>query len=343
MSIIEFKKDCEIHNKKIYNICLNKKCGGGRFLCINCFKNHEKSHSSNYVPIKELIDSENNIILFNEYKKIYIEENNELLTKKKEIIEEMNRRIEELRKNLEQKLNDIFDELNPLYKKLENINNLTLEELAAIYDYISNNNNIRESKDVKIDVESFGLLLNYKFSEIVENITEDDILGEQFKFRFKEGKNYTTSNFGKIAKKTDGGNTWNCTVVGNREIRKNIICRWKIKLNNFEIKTNSWNILIGIGPDNLDNEMQFYVKCWSFICGSSQLSIKSGNITKYYNHNGKLKKGDVVEVIVDRAKGTLSFAINDVDYGIACKNIPIDDKLYPIVMINDINQEVELI
>ena len=341
MSVIEFKKDCEIHNKKIYNICLNKKCKS-RYLCINCFKNHEQSHSSNYVPMKELIDNENNIILFNDYKKAYIEENNELLTKKKEIIDEMNKRIEELRTKLEKKLNEIFDKLNPLYQKLQNINNLSLEELASIYDHVSNKS-IKESKDVKIDVESFGLLLNYKFSTVVDDITEDDIMGEYFRFKFKEGKNYTCSKSRKIAKKTSGGNTWDCTIIGNREIRKNKVCRWKIRLNNFEIKNNSWNVLIGIGPENPDNEMQFYVQCWSFICGISQLSIKSGNITKYYNHSGKLKKGDVVEVVVDREKGTLGFAINDVDYGIACKNIPLEDKLYPIVMINDINQEVELI
>lgn len=341
MSLIELKKDCEIHNKKIYNICLNKKCNN-RFLCINCFRNHEKSHSTNYVPIKELIDNENNIILFNEYKKTYIEENNELLSKKKEILDEMNKRVEELRKDLEKKIIEIFDKLNPLYEKLQNINKLSLDEISLIYERF-NTNNIKENKDVKIDVESFGELLKSRFSEIVEKVNEDDIYGEIFKFKFKEGTNYIITNFGSIATKNEGGNTWNCTVIGNREIRKNKISRWKIRLNNFEIKHNSWNILIGIGPENINNETQFYVNCWSFICGSSQLSIKSANTTKYLNHSGKLKKGDIVGVVVDREKGTLSFAINDVDYGIACNNIPLEDKLYPIVLINDVNQTVELL
>ena len=50
-----------------------------------------------------------------------------------------------------------------------------------------------------------------------------------------------------------------------------------------------------------------------------------------------------MEVIIDRVNGNLSFAINDMDFGIACSNIPKDDILYPIVMINDQNQKVELI
>ena len=28
----------------------------------------------------------------------------------------------------------------------------------------------------------------------------------------------------------------------------------EIRLNNFEIKSNTWNILVGIGPDNPNNE-----------------------------------------------------------------------------------------
>ena len=163
-------------------------------------------------------------------------------------------------------------------------------------------------------------------------------------FEFKPGKNYILSENGLIATKNSGGNDWNCTIVGNKKIPKNKISKWKIRLNNFEIKGNTWNVLVGIGPDNPNNELRHHYKCWSFICGKSNISIKSGSETIYNNlESKKLKKGDIIEVIIDRQLGNLSFAINDINYGIACSEIPQEDTLYPIVMINDQNQIVEII
>ena len=186
-----------------------------------------------------------------------------------------------------------------------------------------------------------------EFLEKIKNFGKIEVnKGENtdFIFQFKEGKNYILSNNGLMATKNNGGYIWNCTIVGNKEIPKNEISKWKIKINNFVIKNNSWNVLIGIGPDNPNNEINFYEKCWSFICGKSGLSIKSGNETKYNNKEFKaLKKGDIIEVIVDRKLGNLSFAINGENYGIAFSKIPKDNILYPIIMINDQNQIVEII
>ena len=39
-----------------------------------------------------------------------------------------------------------------------------------------------------------------------------------------------------MATKIRGGDNWNCTIMGNKEIPKNKINKWKIRLNNFEIK-----------------------------------------------------------------------------------------------------------
>ena len=74
------------------------------------------------------------------------------------------------------------------------------------------------------------------------------------------------------------------------------------------------------------------------------MSLRSEFQTKYNNHGSKcLKAGDIIKVIVDRKLGNLSFEINDENYGIACSNIPKDDVLYPIVMINDQEQTVEIV
>ena len=220
-------------------------------------------------------------------------------------------------------------------------------------------NNIKNIKEINKNIEKYisnKIYINFlpgKEDEINEFIKKIKIFGEIelkknndniFVFQFKEGKNYILSNNGLIATKNNGGNDWNCTILGNKEIPKNKISQWKIKINNFSLKYNSWNVLIGIGPDNPNNEEYFHKKCWSFICGESQISIKSENGTKYNNKQYKsLSKGDIIEVIVDRKLGNLSFAINGENYGIAYSGIPKNDILYPVVMINDENQIVEII
>ena len=85
------------------------------------------------------------------------------------------------------------------------------------------------------------------------------------------------------------------------------------------------------------------VKCWSFISSQSALLLRSGSQTSYFNHSGRLKKGDIAEVIVDWTLGNLSFAINGVNYGIACSEIPKEDILYPTVIIFDQNLSVEIV
>ena len=132
-------------------------------------------------------------------------------------------------------------------------------------------------------------------------------------------------------------------IIGDKEIPKNKISKWKIRLNNFKIKNNTWNVLIGIGPKNINNQQIFYSRCWTFICGNSELSIRSGSSTKYNNNNGTLSTGDIIEVIVNRIDGDLSFSVNNKNYGLTNIKIPNNDELYPIVLINDENQSVEII
>ena len=56
-------------------------------------------------------------------------------------------------------------------------------------------------------------------------------------------------------------------------------------------------------------------------------------LLNYNNHNIILKQGDIVEVIVDRKLGNLSFSVNNINYGIACTNIPKDEELYPTIVL----------
>ena len=70
--------------------------------------------------------------------------------------------------------------------------------------------------------------------------------------------------------------------------------KWKIKLNNFHVKGNTWNILIGIGLKIEKNIDYFYNYCFSFICGCSKISNKSGSKSNYNDHFGQLKQDDYI-------------------------------------------------
>ena len=67
------------------------------------------------------------------------------------------------------------------------------------------------------------------------------------------------------------------------------------------------------------------------------------NISDYNNHKEDFKEGDIIEVIVDRKNGNLSFAINDVNYGIACSDIPKNDILFPTIVLYEQGNSVEIV
>ena len=220
-------------------------------------------------------------------------------------------------------------------KKIINEIKLLKEENKKLIN-LTNEIHLLKEENKKIKRETEKIFLNNSLDN-----------NEYLKFNFKPGKNYTLSNNGLVATKTKGGSFWNCSVIGNIEIPKNKISKWKIRIKNIENNNNKlfqnlWNLLIGIGPDNINNEENFQRKCWSFICGQSRIKFKTSE-KDYINGNKKLKNGDIVEVLIDRKNGHLSFAINGVNYGIACKDIPKEDELYPVINIYDQNQSIEIL
>ena len=112
------------------------------------------------------------------------------------------------------------------------------------------------------------------------NYLKNKSKNEKYNFCFRNGLNYTLSKDGKVAEKTSGGNRWNCSIIGNRELPKNQISKWKIRLNTFILnKTiNFVNTFIGIGPDNPENKEYFYDKCWSLSLGEPKILIKDNKI-----------------------------------------------------------------
>ena len=375
---------CKNHNQLCCAACLSKikdKEYGKHSDCNVCLIKEIENEKKNKLK-KNIKNLEKYSINFekaiNELKKLFekINKTKEELKMKiskifTQIRNEINDREDKLLLEVDNKFDDLYFKEEIIHKN-ENLPNKIKKNLekgkllekewnnnklnVLINECISIENNIQNIKEINNTIEKC-LSNKTKVIFLPENNINDflekiRLFGQiniknnnnKLDFQFKPGENYTLSNNGLIATKTKGGDNWNCTIIGNKEIPKNEISKWKIKINNFEIKENSWNILIGLGPENLINEEIAPIKCWSFICGENQLCIQSENETRYNDKEPKtLNKGDIIEVIVDRKLGNLSFSVNGENYGIACSEIPKEETLYPVVMINDQDQIVEIV
>ena len=320
------------------NINLNKSIEYFKKISENINEKKEKlklNLLSAFTKIRNEINKREDELLLeidNYFKSLYIDENLvKKLEKMPKIIKDSLERGRVIKNEWNtNKLNSLINDCINIENNIKDINLLN-ENINKSQENVNNQNIFfveeGEMQDIIDSIKSFGGLSNLK----------------EFKFKFMDGFNYTLDKKGLKAIKTSGGDSWNCTIIGNKEIPKNRIVRWKIKLNNFQIKNNSWNVLIGIGPKNIANAPNFYNSCWTFICGNSQLSLKSGSQTVYTDQTQKLNIGDIVEVIVDRIKGDLSFEVNGKNLGSTGVKIPKDMELFPIVLINDENQSVEIV
>ena len=102
------------------------------------------------------------------------------------------------------------------------------------------------------------------------------------------------------------------------------------------------DIFIGIGSREIKGD--YYNDCWSIFKYASKIALEMKNKqSNYNNHNECLKEGDIVEVILDRKIGNLSFAVNDVNFGLACSNIPKEETLYPTIVLYEQGISVEIV
>ena len=373
---------CKTHNKLCCVECICKikdEKNGHHSDCDLCKIENIQDEKRNKLKenIKQLEDLSKSLdSIIKELKNIYekINENKEAIKLKiqntfTKIRNALNDREDELLNETDKKFNDLFINENIFkeYEKLPNKIKISLEKGNIIIKEWNNNklssmindcifieNNIKDINLIDTNIKKFHSNENKKLqfypgeNEINNYLDTIKGLGEIFEenllFTWKKGPNYTLSNNDLIAMKTNGGNNYNCNILGDIILPKNKINKWKIKLKKFSNPSgNKWDILIGVGPSSLNqNESSLYYKTWTFICGYSQISIKSGNPYDYNGKHGSLKEGDIVEVIMNTTNGELSFSINDINFGIACK-IPLDIDLSPFVLINDQGESIELL
>ena len=140
------------------------------------------------------------------------------------------------------------------------------------------------------------------------------------------------------------------TIVGNTAIPPNKVTSWGVK-----ILRSNWNdgryVYVGVAPADIDQCSDYnHMECgWYFACYDSTLC--SGPPHKYWNRKYGPRKGygeyvhagDSVGVVMDTAKGELSFIVDGVNHGVAYEGIPLDKPLVPCVLNLYENDSVEFV
>ena len=140
-----------------------------------------------------------------------------------------------------------------------------------------------------------------------------------------------------------------CTIIGNTPLPLNKVTSWNIKVLK-SYNNNGRFIYIGVVPSNINQNTYNYDNCgWYFRCYSSTLI--SGPPHNYSCKDYGPRKGggqyvhtgDSVGVVMDTAKGDLSFVLDCVDLGVAYEGIPLDKPLVPCVILGNKGDSVELV
>lgn len=166
-----------------------------------------------------------------------------------------------------------------------------------------------------------------------------------------DGKKYSLDeNNPKIAS-FNGYTNFCCTIIGNASIPSNVITSWSVKVLK-SCGDDGKDTYIGVAPFDIDqNTWDNTSTCgWYLCCYSSVLvsgpphdrwDIKYGPRKEkngQYVHNG-----DSVGVVMDTAKGELSFILNNVNLGVAYEEVPLDKPLVPCVILGCEGDCVELV
>ena len=141
-------------------------------------------------------------------------------------------------------------------------------------------------------------------------------------------------------------------IVGNACVPLGQESKWSVRILR-SWKNDGRNICVGVAPSDIDqnNDYNHEMCGWYFHCFSSRLLAGPPHIYEYpgkmygpRKKNGQyVHTGDSVGVVIDTAKGELSFAVNDVNLGIAYDGIPLDKPLVPCAFLYWQGDSIELI
>ena len=135
---------------------------------------------------------------------------------------------------------------------------------------------------------------------------------------------------------------WWTTVIGSTPLPHNKVTSWNIKILK-SLDNNGSGIYIGVSPSDINqNEGENFNRCgWYFNCYDSTLCSGPPHNYKGKEYGPRKKRGkyvhtgDSVGVVMDTAKGELSFVVDGVNFGVAYDGIPLDKPLVPCVLIKE--------
>ena len=153
----------------------------------------------------------------------------------------------------------------------------------------------------------------------------------------------------RIAAKV-GDSGFYCTTIGSTALPFSKVTSWSIKILKSE-KNNGAGIFIGVAPFEINQDGDNnYNKCgWYFDCYCSGLysgpprSYRGEEYGPRKEYGKYVHTGDSVCVVMDTAKGELSFVVNGVNHGVAYEGIPLDKPLVPCVLLREEGDSVELV
>ena len=153
----------------------------------------------------------------------------------------------------------------------------------------------------------------------------------------------------RVGGRDGAASSW-CTIVGNTPLPRKMVVSWEVRLLNLK-KNKGHEVLVGVAPASIDQNYDAnYERCgWYFECYYSKLYAGPPNDV-YLNRKYKPRKkngkfvhtGDSVGVAMDTTKGSLSFYMNEINYGLAFDRIPLDKPLVPCVLLLWKDNSIEL-
>ena len=163
----------------------------------------------------------------------------------------------------------------------------------------------------------------------------------------KDRKYSLAKNNSKVVTKI-GGDDHASTIVGNAVLPHNKVTSWSIKILK-SIDNDGGGIFVGVAPFDIDQNVYNIVSCgWYFNCYYSTLysgpphKFKGKDYSPTESDMGYVHTRGSVGVVMDTAKGELSFAINGMNLGVAYEGIPLDKPLIPCVILKEEGDSVEL-